>query len=905
MFEEDSLRTANHEITALIKQESTRINMEEDSKDVFFSLEDDEPQVSAEKALTPSSNQVADSVVVLDAEIVEQATGCYTVEWPLVGMDCPDCAGKAMTALRILPQVRTPAVSATRGDVKLELDLEKGSLSEVSSALRSLGHAPDTEHLHLKGVKAENVAKRNNTTLRDLKRLFCLQPGILDAEIEKDGRILLQMVSVADKDLLKKRDNAIAHVCGSEPEYVTAISNRLRPDQMRLLGAAFAVPILFSLFVLEFLGIEGWIPALIAIPGILASSYQMFKQALASMISLQLGFQVLTSLAVIGACGLMMWEEALIVSILVAVTVHLEGDALMKAREAMQGGLDRLPRIARKVHRHKPSFTPTNISLGTLSMMPQSNPLKPVNVEVKPQQIPIDLIRKGDFIEVRSGELVPADGRVVEGIGALNKAPLTGESVPVDIDEGDFVQAGLVLSRGPVVLEVEAVGEDTQLYELIETVHTYRDEPPRLQAAIERFTAIWVPVVIFGAFFVYWFLYPENWKIVLLLWVVSCPCALLLAAPVPHAAALANSAQMGAIARGGDVLERLAKVNHVFLDKTGTLTSGKPSIGKVVTAKGRRRDAAIGLAAGIEARSSHPYAEALREFADEQSISASKVTKIKDVNAGIQAMQNKDEVLMLRPDALAQYKIDIPAELEKEVVLAESQGHGASVLTKGGKCVALFTFVHDDTRQGADELIPELHKMGIHVQILSGDQQGAVDRFASTVGLPKSDAFGNQSPEDKVDVVRSRSEIAVTMMVGDGFNDAAALAVADVGVAVGSGESVNVEAADVMIPGDDPRMLADLLKLARRTERNFRQNLSFSILVTVTLVYAVVNGFYDALWVGVLVHEASVILVILNGARLAEGTGTLTLVKETFLAMWGATRTALDTGLKQLSEMRS
>ena len=905
MFEEDSLRTANHEITALIKQESTRINMEEDSKDVFFSLEDDEPQVSAEKAITPSSNQVADSVVVLDAEIVEQATGCYTVEWPLVGMDCPDCAGKAMTALRILPQVRTPAVSATRGDVKLELDLEKGSLSEVSSALRSLGHAPDTEHLHLKGVKAENVAKRNNTTLRDLKRLFCLQPGILDAEIEKDGRILLQMVSVADKDLLKKRDNAIAHVCGSEPEYVTAISNRLRPDQMRLLGAAFAVPILFSLFVLEFLGIEGWIPALIAIPGILASSYQMFKQALASMISLQLGFQVLTSLAVIGACGLMMWEEALIVSILVAVTVHLEGDALMKAREAMQGGLDRLPRIARKVHRHKPSFTPTNISLGTLSMMPQSNPLKPVNVEVKPQQIPIDLIRKGDFIEVRSGELVPADGRVVEGIGALNKAPLTGESVPVDIDEGDFVQAGLVLSRGPVVLEVEAVGEDTQLYELIETVHTYRDEPPRLQAAIERFTAIWVPVVIFGAFFVYWFLYPENWKIVLLLWVVSCPCALLLAAPVPHAAALANSAQMGAIARGGDVLERLAKVNHVFLDKTGTLTSGKPSIGKVVTAKGRRRDAAIGLAAGIEARSSHPYAEALREFADEQSISASKVTKIKDVNAGIQAMQNKDEVLMLRPDALAQYKIDIPAELEKEVVLAESQGHGASVLTKGGKCVALFTFVHDDTRQGADELIPELHKMGIHVQILSGDQQGAVDRFASTVGLPKSDAFGNQSPEDKVDVVRSRSEIAVTMMVGDGFNDAAALAVADVGVAVGSGESVNVEAADVMIPGDDPRMLADLLKLARRTERNFRQNLSFSILVTVTLVYAVVNGFYDALWVGVLVHEASVILVILNGARLAEGTGTLTLVKETFLAMWGATRTALDTGLKQLSEMRS
>ena len=880
--------------------------MGEDGEEAFFSLEDDEAQASVEEApsSTAASTDVIEDVVVLDTEIISQATGCYTVEWQLIGMDCPDCAGKAMTALRSLPQVRAPNVSATRGDVKLQLDLERGSLSQVSSALRSLGHAPDTEHHHLKGVKAESVAKRNSTTLRDLKRLFCLQPGILDAEIEKDGRILLQMVSSADKELLKKRDEAIAVVCGSEPEYVAAISNRLRPDQMRLLGAAFAVPILFALFALEIFGIEGWIPALIAIPGILASSYQMFKQALASMISLQLGFQVLTSLAVIGACGLMMWEEALIVSILVAVTVHLEGDALMKAREAMQGGLDRLPRVARKVHRHTPTFTPTNISFESFSIAPQTNPLKPLHANIEPQKIPIDLLRKGDFIEVRSGELVPADGRVVEGTGALNRAPLTGESVPVDIEEGEFVQAGLVLSRGPVVLEVEAVGENTQLFELIETVHTYRDEPPRLQASIERFTAIWVPIVIFGALFVYWFLFPENWKIVLLLWVVSCPCALLLAAPVPHAAALANSAHMGAIARGGDVLERLARVNHVFLDKTGTLTSGKPTVGKVVMAKGRRRDASVALAAGIEARSSHPYAEALREFAENENIQPSEVKNIKDVNAGVKAMRNKEELLMLRPNALFEHGITIPPELQKEVELAESSGHGASVLTKAGRCVALFTFVHDDTRQGADELIPELHKMGIHVQILSGDQQGAVDRFASSVGLPKSDAFGNQSPEDKVNVVRSRSDIAVTMMVGDGFNDAAALAVADVGVAVGSGESVNIEAADVMIPGDDPRMLTDLLKLARRTERNFRQNLSFSILVTITLVYAVVNGFYDALWVGVLVHEVSVILVILNGARLAEGTGTLALVKKTFSAMWEAVLVAFDTGRKQLVEMR-
>ena len=170
---------------------------------------------------------------------------------------------------------------------------------------------------------------------------------------------------------------------------------------------------LLAVIFLEIIGIEGWIPALVAIPGILISSYQMF-QAIASVINRQLGFQVLTSLAVIGACGLMMWEEALIVSILVALTAHLEGDALMKAREAMQGGLDRLPRVARRV-KEKQSFTPSAIQIGGIA--PMSNAVSPMSPHhhAGPEQIPIDLLKVGDQIEIRSGELVPADGKIIEG----------------------------------------------------------------------------------------------------------------------------------------------------------------------------------------------------------------------------------------------------------------------------------------------------------------------------------------------------------------------------------------------------------------------------------------------------------------------------------------------------------
>ena len=204
----------------------------------------------------------------------------------------------------------------------------------------------------------------------------------------------------------------------------------------------------------------------------------------------------------------------------------------------------------------------------------------------------------------------------------------------------------------------------------------------------------------------------------------------------------------------------------------------------------------------------------------------------------------------------------------------------------------MFTFIHDDTRDGSVQLIPELFKRNINVEILSGDNQAAVKAFAKSVGLPEEAAHGGLSPEEKVNWVRSRSQTHVTMMVGDGFNDAAALAVADVGVAVGSGETVNLEAADVLVPGENPQMLTELIDLTRQAQRILVGNLWISVGITLALVAAVIAQMYDELWVGVLIHEASVILVILNGARLAGTEGGFSLLKNILISLWRDTKEA-------------
>jgi heavy metal translocating P-type ATPase len=823
------------------------------------------PKPKSESAI----EAVAESAVgVLDADLA--ADGVHEFEWGIRGMDCPDCAMKATRAVSRLPGIEQCRVSATEGSVRLSLDVGKGQVSRASSVLENLGHSPEADWVSVVGLTPREASSRLGIERRALRSSLMDIPGVLNVRLD-DGKIELQRLWLSDMSLRALSEQRFDKVLGSDYILVHSKSSKLRPDQIRLLGAAMTIPLILGVIAIEQIhAIPDMMAAIIGVFGVLFAGYQMFQEAIASIQNKVLGFQILTSLAVFGAVYLHEWAEALMVVGLVGFAAHLEERALFRARESMQGGLDRLPRRARLLE-----SKPEESEGRSLNVMQSSSRSLTMAHCHDDELTPVEAIEPGDMVEVRSGEVVPVDGTIIEGSGSIDRAPLTGEPMPVLVKPGDLVEAGLVLVRGPLVIRAQAGGDDTRLSSLIDLVRQYRDQPTRTQSAIENFTAIWVPLVMLGApamGFLVAGATSEAVLVTLLLWVVSCPCSLLLAAPVPHAAALSAASASGLVARGGDVLEAAAGVELALLDKTGTLTSGQPRMTGMFVSEEENEYRALQIAAGLEQRSNHPYARSILALAEERSLKASNVIDLTDGDAGVSGKLRGQEVMLGRADWLLEHGVEIPLDVDSALAGSRKAGHGSSVLAIDGRAVAAFGFAHDDAREGVEEMIAALRANNVTVEILSGDEQASVEAFAKPLGIPSSACRGGVDPEGKAQWVSERSKARRTMMAGDGFNDAGALAAADVGVAVGSGEQVNLDAADVLIPGEDPRALARFIELSKRTRRAVSTNIAISVGITFLLVSGVLLGWEIKLAAGVALHEASALIVILNGMWVT-GTG--------------------------------
>ena len=825
---------------------------------------------------------------ILDADLV--IDGEFEIEWEIDGMDCADCAMKANRAVSRLPGVNKVNVSVTEGTVRFNLDLANGRISRVNSVLESLGNNPKISWKEVSGLTPGRVSGNLGIDRNTLKHALLDIPGIVNVRFE-EGKIELQMIDFNSKKLKEISDERLGQFLGQDYNLEKSTTSKLRPDQIQLLSAFFTIPLLFGVFAIDKLPyIPNNAALLLTVIGISFAGLPMFKAAASSIRNRVLGFQVLTSLAVIGAMILQEYPEALIVTGLVAFASHLEESALVKARTAMQGGLDRLPRLAR-------------LSIANQEDCCDEGSCTSDNLKGSSEDewIPIQALSVGDTVEIRSGEVVPVDGVIIEGSGAIDRAPLTGEPIPVGVSKGDRVEAGLVLVRGPIIVNCEAIGDSTRLAGLIDLVRSYKEIPTRTQTTIERFTAIWVPLVLVGS--LAYGILTKDFVTTLVLWVVSCPCSLLLAAPVPHATALSSASASGLVARGGDVLESAASIELALLDKTGTLTTGRPKIGEFVCSNDQHKDNILALVSALEKRSNHPYARAIISLAEESQIKPKRVTGITDGDAGVSGKLSGKQLIFGRVDWLLSQDVMITEEIQKVLNSARDKGHGVSVLSIEGKSVAAFTFIHDDARVGVTEMVQNLQKEGIIVEILSGDEQSSVESFAKKLGIDPSVCRGNVNPEGKAQWVEDRSKARSTLMAGDGFNDAGALAAANIGVAVGSGDQVNLEAADVLIPGDDPRAIVRLIQLAKRTKMIVNVNIAISVIVTLILVLTTLAGFNTSIAAGIAIHEASVFLIIINGMFVSSNNTRRTTVlidlmkdlaidfKEAFMALYKTNNT--------------
>jgi Zn2+/Cd2+-exporting ATPase len=584
-----------------------------------------------------------------------------------------------------------------------------------------------------------------------------------------------------------------------------------------------------------------WIPFAmsIALGGVFTA-----RRAATSIRSGALDINVLMVIAVAGAIALSEWTEAASVVFLFALAQLLESRAMDRARGAIRALMDLAPVeaiVLRDGHHDR---------------------------------IPVDDVRVGDTILVGPGEKVPLDGRVLAGDSYVNQAPVTGESLPIEKTAGDDVFAGTINGRGALDVAVTRLRRDSTLARIIHLVERAQAQRAPSQAFVDRFSRIYTPVVLALAVVVAFappLIASASWATwfyrSLVLLVISCPCALVISTPVSIVSALAAAARKGVLIKGGAHLEKMASIRCIAFDKTGTLTHGRLHVIGVLPMTGVESAEVVRLAASLEARSEHPIGRAIVDYASQTGVRPVAVEAFQALpGRGAQARLG-GHGLVAGSHRLFEERGLCSAEMEASLQTFTDRGCGSVMVAAAGSAVGVIG-VADQPREGARDAIDLLRQQGIaQVILLTGDQESAARTLAESLDLDGYRAA--LLPEDKVTAVEDlRRRYGSLAMVGDGVNDAPALAAADVGIAMGvAGTDAALETADVALMADELLKIPYALRLSRATMRNIRANIAFSIVLKGAFLILAVTG-AATLWMAVAADMGASLVVIANALRL-------------------------------------
>ena len=583
---------------------------------------------------------------------------------------------------------------------------------------------------------------------------------------------------------------------------------------------------------------------------IVSGGWFILPKALRALRRFALDMNVLMTVAVAGAAAIGEWQEGAAVAFLFSLSELLESFSVARARKALS------------------------------SLMKLSPPVALLKDGESFLEVPVEQVKPNNVIAIKSGARIPLDGEVIGGESTVDQAPITGESVPVEKNKGDIVFAGTINGQGSLDVRVTKLSTDTTLAKIIHLVEEAQSQKAPSQRFVDVFAKYYTPSVMVLSLLVLFvppLLFHGAWFTwiyrALVLLVIACPCALVISTPVSIVSGLTAMARRGVLIKGGAFLEAIGKLRALALDKTGTITEGKPRVTKVHALNATAESEIVRIAAAIDAHSEHPLAQAVVDYAKKQKIDFTRSENYK-AHSGRGATGRIDNHDYFLGNHRFTHELAVCSE-EIERLLAEIEGEAQSVVVVGhmphpgckGEVLGILA-VGDAVRANAKDAIIALHKAGVRkVVMLSGDNQRTVDAIAKQAGI--DEAYGDLLPDQKVDRIKELMQREHYVgMVGDGVNDAPAMATATVGIAMGAaGTDTAIETADLALMKDDLGKIAETVLLGRRTVRVIQANIIFALVVKAVFLVLAVLG-YTSLWLAIAADTGATLVVIANALRL-------------------------------------
>ncbi|ETT84596.1 MULTISPECIES: heavy metal translocating P-type ATPase [Bacillus] len=794
-----------------------------------------------------------------EAKALEAEKNVYRVQ----GFTCANCAGKFENNVKKLPGVQDAKVNfgaskiSVYGDATIE-ELEK------AGAFENLKVAPEKPRREAKpevkedknvyrvdGFTCANCAGKFENNVKQL-------PGVEDAKVNFGASKIAVYGNTTIEELEKAGafENLKVTPEKSARQASQEVKEDTKEDKMpfykkhsTLLYASLLIA--FGYLSSYVNGEENIVTTLLFLASMFIGGLSLFKVGLQNLLRFEFDMKTLMTVAVIGGAIIGEWAEVAIVVILFAISEALERFSMDRARQSIRSLMDIAPKEA-LVRRNGQEI-----------------------------MIHVDDIAVGDIMIVKPGQKIAMDGVVVSGYSAVNQAAITGESVPVEKTVNDEVFAGTLNEEGLLEVKITKLVEDTTISKIIHLVEEAQGERAPSQAFVDKFAKYYTPIIMIIAALVA--IVPplffdgswETWVYQgLAVLVVGCPCALVISTPISIVSAIGNAAKKGVLVKGGVYLEEMGALKAIAFDKTGTLTKGVPAVTDYnVLNKQISEKELLSIITALEYRSQHPLASAIMKKAEEENITYSDV-QVEDFSSitgkGIKGIVNGTTYYIGSPKLFKELlTTDFDKDLEQNVTTLQNQGKTAMIIGTEKEILGVIA-VADEVRESSKEIIQKLHHLGIKKTImLTGDNKGTANAIGGQVGV--SDIQAELMPQDKLDFIKKlRSEYGNVAMVGDGVNDAPALAASTVGIAMGgAGTDTALETADVALMGDDLRKLPFTIKLSRKALNIIKANITFAIAIKFIALLLVIPGWLT-LWIAILSDMGATLLVALNSLRLMK-----------------------------------